>query len=427
VSLQAEVEPSRAVAALRELHELTADAGGAQRVAWTETWREARKWLHERLERLGAAVTRDAAGNIWATLDGDWEEAVLIGGHLDSVPGGGWLDGTLNLLAGVETLEALATRGRLPVTVRLVDWADEEGARFGYGMIGSSAASGTLDLERVATLRDRDGIALPDALDEHGVRLDAMLQSGEGLRDARAYIELHIEQGPVLERLGLPLAVVLGTCGVERHLVHFTGQAAHAGSTPMEVRRDAFLAAGRLALAVRDGARGRDGAVATTGRCSLTPGIVTAVAGECVLSVDQRHLDADVLEGLLADAKRVTDPIAAEERVTARWEPLWRIEPIAFDPALIELADEAVREVAGSSHRMSSGPLHDAVEVARAGVPTVMLFVQSLHGLSHTKEEDTREEHLELAVRALAATVERTMAQVAEDRVGSRPSREEPR
>jgi N-carbamoyl-L-amino-acid hydrolase len=329
-------------------------------------------------------------------------------------------------MAAVGVLRAYAS-ARPPRPLVLVDWADEEGARFGYGMIGSSAASGTLDLERVATLRDRDGIALPDALDEHGVRLDAMLQSGEGLRDARAYIELHIEQGPVLERLGLPLAVVLGTCGVERHLVHFTGQAAHAGSTPMEVRRDAFLAAGRLALAVRDGARERDGAVATTGRCSLTPGIVTAVAGECLLSVDQRHLDADVLEGLLADAKRVTDAIAAEERVTARWEPLWRIEPIAFDPALIELADEAVREVAASSHRMSSGPLHDAVEVARAGVPTVMLFVQSLHGLSHTKEEDTREEHLELAVRALAATVERTMAQVAEDRVGSRPSRGGPR
>lgn len=420
MSLHAEVEPSRAVAALRELHDLTGDASGAQRVAWTETWREAREWLRERLERLGADVHRDVAGNVWATLKGDRMDAVLIGGHLDSVPDGGWLDGALNLLAGVETLEALAARDRLPVTVRLVDWADEEGARFGYGMIGSSAASGTLDLERVATLRDRDGIRLPDALGEHGVRLDAMLQAGDGLRDALAYIELHIEQGPVLEQLGLPLAVVLGTCGVERHLVHFTGQAAHAGSTPMGVRRDAFLAAGRLALAVRDGALARGGAVATSGRCTLVPGIVTAVAGECVVSVDQRHLDAGVVQELLADARHVTEVIAAEERVSARWEPLWRIEPVAFDPALIELADEAVREVAGSSHRMSSGPLHDAAEVARGGVPTVMLFVQSLQGLSHTKEEDTREPHLELAVRALAGTVERTITQAAEGGVGAR-------
>lgn len=413
MTLANEVEPARTVAALRELDALTGDERGAQRVAWTNRWREARAWLRERLEGLGADVAQDPAGNVWATLGGAREDAVLMGGHLDSVPDGGWLDGSLNLLAGTEVLAALAARGRPPVTVHLVDWADEEGVRFGYGMMGSSAASGTLDVQRVAGFRDRDGVTVRDGLAEHGVRLERMLDARAGLATARAYVELHIEQGPVLERLGLPLAVVLGTCGVERHLVRFTGQAAHAGSTPMGARRDAFLAAARLGLSVRDAAAGQDGAVATTGQCVLTPGIVTALAGECVLSVDQRHLDAAVLEGLLENARRASEAVAAMEDVEVAWDLLWRIEPIAFDEALIECADEVVRAVAGTSHRMSSGPLHDAAEVARAGVPTVMLFVQSLHGISHAKEEGTREAHLELSVRALAGTVERAMEKVA--------------
>lgn len=406
---QAGVDPGRVVADLRELASLTADANGAQRLCWTDTWARAREWFASKLAGLPVTRKVDAAGNVWVTLEGRSATEVVVGSHLDSVPNGGWLDGALGVLSGLELLRALSASGQPPVTVRLVDWADEEGARFGYGMLGSSAVSGTLDLEHVRTLRDRGGESLPDVLGRHGVKVDEMKSAGGELERAAAYLELHIEQGPVLERLDLPLAAVLGTCGVERHVVRFEGEMAHAGSTPMEDRRDAFAAAAKLALAVREPAIA-EGAVTTTGRCDVWPGIATAVAGRAELTLDQRHLDGEVLQRLLDGAKRESERIAEEEGVSVSWSNLWRIEPVAFDEELIAFADSAIEELVGKSHKMPSGPLHDAAEVARAGVPTVMLFVQSLRGLSHNKDEDTRVEHLELSVRALARTLDKVMA-----------------
>jgi N-carbamoyl-L-amino-acid hydrolase len=408
------LDPARTVRELKELAELTSDAGGAQRVCWTDTWARARAWMRAKLEELPVQVEVDEAGNQWATLPGASPRAVLVGGHIDSVPNGGWLDGCLNVLAGLEVLRRHAADGTPAATVRLVDWADEEGARFGRSLLGSSACSGTLEPELLRGLRDRDGVSLPDALAAHGIDLERMTDCGTQLAGAAAYLELHIEQGPVLERLGLPLGVVLGTVGVERHRLHFSGQTAHSGSTPMVDRRDAFAGAARFALEAREIARRTaGGAVSTTGSVSVEPNIPTAVAGTCAISLDQRHIDASVLAGMLADARAASQHIAAEERIEVAWEHLWRIDPIPFDPALIELADEAVRDVAGQSHRLPSGPLHDAAETARAGVPTVMLFVQSLRGLSHTKLEDTTEEHLELSVRALDRLADKTIAAVA--------------
>jgi N-carbamoyl-L-amino-acid hydrolase len=405
------LDPRRTVADLRELARLTSDERGAQRVAWTPKWTAAREWLRGKLAELPVEVEQDEAGNLWATLAGASPRAVIVGGHLDSVPDGGWLDGALDTSAGLECLRRLAAEPAPPaVTVRLVDWADEEGAQFGGSLLGSSAASGTLDLEVARRLRSRDGEPIHDVLSRHGVVFERMRESGRQLENAAAYLELHIEQGPVLEELGLPLGAVVGTCGVERHALRFTGQASHAGSTPMDRRRDAFAAAARLALAVREHAR-EAGGVATVGRVEVRPGIPTAVAGECEITLDQRHLDAPALATMLDRARASSERIAAEEHVEVAWRRVWRIEPIPFDPELIALAERAVLEVAGRCHRLASGPLHDAAETARAGVPTVMLFVQSLRGLSHCKEEDTREEHLELAVRALDrllhATIER--------------------
>jgi hydantoinase/carbamoylase family amidase len=406
------LEPSRTVAELHELHQLTGDADGAQRVCWTEVWARAREWMRGKLAALPVEVEVDEAGNQWATLAGDSERAVLIGGHIDSVPNGGWLDGCLNVLAGLEVLRRIATDGRLPVTVRLVDWADEEGARFGRSLFGSSACSGTLNPDELRGLSDRDGIPLPDALAAWGVDLDRARECGRQLATAAAYLELHIEQGPVLESLGLPLGVVLGTVGVERYRIRFTGQSAHAGSTPMDKRRDAFGAAAKLGLEIREIAK-RHGGVCTVGSCITRPGIVTAVVGECEITLDQRHLDANTLARMLAEAKNAGRQIAGVEKVEVEWERIWQIHPIPFDLALVELADEAIREVAGASHRLPSGPLHDAAEVSRAGVPTVMVFVQSLRGLSHTRLEDTRPEHLELSVRALDRLASKTIERVA--------------
>jgi N-carbamoyl-L-amino-acid hydrolase len=409
------LDPTRTVSDLKELRELTGDENGAQRVAWTETWEQAREWLRGKVAETGAEETIDAAGNQWFTLRGSSDRAVLIGGHIDSVPNGGWLDGALNVVAGVEVLRRIAADGEPPVTVRLVNWADEEGARFARSLFGSSAAAGSMDdQDELRHRRDRDGVALPDALREHGVDLDSALDARSELKGAAAYLELHIEQGPVLESMDLPLGVVLGTFGVERHQVTFRGQAAHAGSTPMDKRRDALAGAARLELEIREIAkRTGDGAVCTIGGVVTRPGIVTSVVetAECLL--DQRHLDATKLAEMLSNAEAASRKFAQEEDVEVEWERIWNIEPILFDEALIELADEAIREVAGTSHRLPSGPLHDAAEVARAGVPTVMLFVQSLRGLSHTKLEDTQEEHLELAVQALDRLATKTIERAA--------------
>ena len=397
------LSPERTVSELRELLELTGDENGAQRVAWTETWERARAWLREKVAPTGAEHEIDEAGNQWFTLRGESERALLIGGHMDSVPNGGWLDGCLDVLAGVEVLRRIAEEGTPPLTVRLVDWADEEGARFGRSLFGSSAAAGSMrDQDELRERRDAEGIALPDALAEHGVDLDRALEARRQLADAAAYLELHIEQGPVLESLDLPLGVVLGTFGVERHLVTWRGQAAHAGSTPMDQRRDALAGAAKLALEIRPIATEvGDGAVCTSGSVVCRPGIVTSVVETAEQLLDQRHLDAAKLAQLLELAREASERFAREEDVEVEWERIWSIQPIPFDDRLIELADEAAREVAGASQRLPSGPLHDAAQVARAGIPTVMLFVQSLRGLSHTKLEDTKEEHLGLSVQAL--------------------------
>jgi hydantoinase/carbamoylase family amidase len=407
------LSPTRVVEELKELRELTGDSEGAQRVAWTDTWEQAREWLRGIVAETGALEEIDEAGNQWFTIGEG--PALLIGGHIDSVPNGGWLDGALNVVAGVEVLRRIAADGPPPIAVRLVNWADEEGARFGRSLFGSSAAAGSMaDHDELRARRDPDGVGLPEALAAHRVDLDRALEARRQLERAAAYLELHIEQGPVLESLELPLGVVLGTFGVERHQVTFRGQAAHAGSTPMDKRRDALAGAARLELEIREiAARVGEGAVCTMGGVVTRPGIVTSVVetAECLL--DQRHLDAVQLAEMLSNAKAATRRFAEEEGLEVEWERIWNIEPILFDSELIGLADEAVVEVAGRSHRLPSGPLHDAAEVARAGVPTVMLFVQSLRGLSHTKLEDTREEHLELSVQALDRLADKTIARVA--------------
>lgn len=406
------LNPQRTIAELKELRALTGDENGAQRVAWTETWLKAREWMRGKLTELPVEIHRDEAGNVWATLKGQSEKELLIGGHIDSVPNGGWLDGCLNMVAGLEVLRRIASEGTPPVTVRLVDWADEEGARFGRSLFGSSSVAGTMEPDKLRDLKDKDGLRLADVLQQHGVEIDQAHIAKKELRNAAAYLELHIEQGPVLESMDLPLGVVLGTFGVERHAIKFTGQSAHAGSTPMDKRRDAFGAAAKLGLEIREIAK-RHGGVGTVGRVTTLPGIVTAVVGECEMTLDQRHMSAEALAAMLAEAKAASERFAAEEKVEVAWSRIWQIEPILFNPDLIELCAASIQETAGVVHRLPSGPLHDAAEVSRAGVPTVMLFVQSLRGISHNKIEDTQEEHLALCVEALDKLATKTMAWLA--------------
>jgi hydantoinase/carbamoylase family amidase len=406
------IDPQRTIAELKHLRELTGTSDGAQRVAFTDTWAKARGFLRETLKSLPVEVHQDPAGNLWATLRGQSSKELLIGGHIDSVPNGGWLDGCLNLLAGVEVLRRIAAEGTPKVTVRLVDWCDEEGARFGRSLFGSSAVSGALVPDEVRNLTDKDGIMLVDAVKAHGIDLNRALDARKELANAAAYLELHIEQGPVLESMNLPMGAVLGTFGVERHTITFTGQAAHSGSTPMAHRRDGLGGVSKLHLAVREIAV-KHGGVCTVGKVTTKPGIVTAVVGEAEMTLDQRHLDAKVLASMYEDARKASEKIAAEEKIEVAWKKLWQIQPFPFHPELIDMADEAIKEVCGKSHRLPSGPLHDAAEVCRSGVPTVMLFVQSLRGISHNKIVDTREEHLDMSVRALDLLATKTMDWIA--------------
>jgi len=407
----------RVIDDLRELARRTGTADGAQRLAWGPVWREAREWFRGRVGELGLGIETDSAGNNWVTVPGASTRTVIVGGHLDSVPNGGWLDGCLGVMAALEAVRMHAGAAP-PVTLKLVDWADEEGARFGRSLLGSSAAAGSLKIDEVRGLQDRQGTRLVDALAENGVALDRMLDAHHELKaiDARAYLELHIEQGPVLESLNKPTGVVLGTFGVERHMIRFTGQAAHSGSTPIPMRRDAFLAAAQTALECREIARRHSqpgaGVVCTVGVVNVEPKIVTAVPGVCEISLDQRALDAGVLAAMLRDAHEASARAARENNVAVEWRDLWRIEPRLFDPKLLALCEEAVREETGDATRLPSGPLHDAAEMV-PHMPVVMMFAYSSNGLSHCKEEDTPEPYLETTIRAFLRLVEKTVAHVA--------------
>jgi N-carbamoyl-L-amino-acid hydrolase len=413
------VDARRVLKNLEELRALTGDEHGAQRVAWSRVWLQGREWFAEKLQALPVEHHLDAAGNRWVTLAGASEKALVVGSHLDSVPNGGWLDGCLGVIAGLEVLTDFAERydGRPPVTVKLVDWADEEGARFGRSLFGSAAFAGMHSIAADRGRTDKDGVTMEAALAACGVEIERIGDAAVERKNLAAYLELHIEQGPVLERLNKPLGVVLGTKGVERWSITFHGQEAHSGSTPMDVRRDALAAAAKLALEIRPIARKHPQAVATMGSVKTFPGIVTAVVGRCEVTLDMRDLDANVLAGMLAEARAASERFAKEEGCIAEWSKIWSIEPIPFDAKLIELCRQAISKTLGSAveavEKLPSGPLHDAAEVARLGIPTVMMFVQSLNGLSHNRAEDTRREHLEQAVAAFGLLAEKTAKGIA--------------
>ena len=405
------VDPQAAVDLLKELRALTADENGAQRLAWTPTWLKAREWFQSKLRELPIEHHLDAAGTSWSTLPGTSEKTLILGSHLDSVPNGGWLDGCLGVIGAYAVLRRIAEQynGKPPITIRLVDWADEEGARFGRSLFGSSAFAGTQTISQDRGRTDASGIRLEDALAQCGVSIDSIADAQRERANAAAYLELHIEQGPVLETMGLPLAAVLGTKGVERHAITFHGQEAHSGSTPMRSRRDALAAAAKLALEIRTIATRHPDAVCTIGSLKTFPGIVTAVVGRSEATLDQRDLDANVLATMYREAQEKSTQFAQEEHCTVDWSRIWNIAPEPFHPALIDLCEQAIRDTAATSHRMPSGPLHDAAEVSRSGIPTVMLFVQSLKGISHNKIEDTREDHLHLAITAFDNLASRTI------------------
>ncbi len=405
-------------AVIADLDELAAASGGrfagAKRLAWTPQWLDARAWLRAKLAEAGLEPDQDQAGNIWAAIEGDSDSFLIVGSHIDAVPNGGWLDGALGLMAALETVRQVARDGgRPPIGLRFVDWADEEGARFTRSLLGSSACAGTLVPGDVAGLLDADGIRLSDALASCGVSLEEAPSARDRLEGAVAYLELHIEQGPVLLDTGRPAAAVSGTVGVERHLITFTGQAAHAGSTPMRLRQDSLAAAARGALAIREGAIEHQG-VATVGRMQSTPGVITAVAGETEMQLDQRHLDAEALASMLSGALQACAEAADEFGCALVSRRVFSASPTPFHPVLVGAARAAIAELGGGDGEpVPSGPLHDASEIGRV-IPTAMIFAQSDPPISHAAIEDSPESALALAIDAYGRTVDHVLARAGE-------------
>lgn len=397
------------LADLRELAARTSDRQGAQRVCWTEGWSRARELLVELLAEIGLASDVDPAGNAWAHLRGEDEgaPALALGSHLDSVPDGGWLDGSLGVMAGLGVLRAWARSGLCPPrTLTLVDWADEEGA-FGRSLLGSSAATGTLEISELEGARDLKGRPAAEALRRNGVEPERMLDAGSRLETVGDYLELHIEQGPVLERRGLAAAAVSGCAGLERLRLRFSGRASHAGTTPMDARSDAGLAAAATALRVERAAR-EAGGVGTTGSLSFDPGAATVIPGTAELVVDIRHPDAAALATMLAEVRAAAAEEARARGCGLEQSPIWRIEPIAFDPEIVALAELSCGELTGEPLSVASGALHDAAELARR-LPAGMVFAPSLEGVSHSAREDSREEDLRMAIEAFGGLANRRL------------------
>ncbi len=398
-------QSKQVIADLRELASLTSDKTGAHRVAWTPVWDTALEWFKTKMQEEGAELSVDSAYNIFAKIPGETEEAICIGSHLDCVPNGGWLDGALGVVAGMGIMRRFGKNGIKPKkTIYLVNWADEEGARFGRSCIGSSAVSGALDTAEAAKLTDAEGISFTEALKRYQLDVTDFPKAKDEFdqKQIGQYIELHIEQAPVLEAAGKSVACVYGICGCERQYITFTGQQAHSGC-PIPMRHDAFLAAAQASLAFRDigNAYTTEGkyAYCTVGKVDVSPGVVTIFPGSCTISLDQRHVDESILQKIYAEARAACEKAAADNGVTVSFEPVWSIPPTLFDANLTALCKEAVQEETGEETAIYSGPLHDAAEMAKIR-PSVMMFVKSTAGLSHCKEEDTPDQDLETGISA---------------------------
>ncbi len=387
------------IAALRE----TDERSGGRREAWGPTWVAEREELDRRARAAAGdrelLVERDAFANTWYVLPGGRAGTVLVSSHSDSVPGGGWLDGILGVHAGLGLLAAVAAdeaNGEADPasrrTLAVVDWADEEGTRFGRSLLGSAAATRALGAEELAALRTPDGTPAPEVVTPHGLDPAALGSVSRRLADVVAAVELHIEQGPVLERDGRAVAAVLGCLGVRRRRITFHGQAGHAGALALGERRDPARCAAEFISGLMDEAQRRDG-FATTGEIATEPAFITAVPARCRVSLDLRHADRDTLQALDDHATALLDG----SRCRADWTEVYREDPVDFDAGLVAAAVRA----AGGGEPLRSGPLHDSASLARAGIPTVMLFCPSIGGVSHARAEDTAEPDLTAALESL--------------------------
>jgi N-carbamoyl-L-amino-acid hydrolase len=391
------------------------------RRAFNDADMASRRWLIETCEARGLRAALDSAGNVRAwgpdvaspmedgsrPHDDPGARPLLIGSHLDSVPQGGTLDGTLGVIIGLEVLTCLHEAGELARRpVELVAFSDEEG-RFG-GMFGSRALAGLLSPLDVERATDLDGVTLVDAMAAHGLPAHEALHVRVQPGAYRAYLEVHIEQGPVLDTTGERLGVVTHITGLLKWRVTLRGRSDHAGTTPMPMRRDAFAGLAEFADEIPRLLEEHGGAdsVATIGNVLLTPGAANSVPGEAVFSVDVRDGDRAVLDDIAAAMRRALSAIARRRGLMFEFEVLGSIDPVPCDPAVIDAVGAAAREVGVEPRTMPSGAAHDAQSMA-AIAPIGMIFAPSVGGRSHTSAEWTHRDDIELAADVCLAAARR--------------------
>jgi hydantoinase/carbamoylase family amidase len=388
---------------LEEAARIGADGGGVSRFAWTPELAQANEWLVGRLRELGLEAEIDAAGNVL----GRWEEgegtAVLVGSHLDTVPRGGRYDGALGVLAALEVVRTLKRDGaslRRPLWI--ASFNDEEGSRFQTGMLGSRAFIGDLDPEDW----QRRGVA--DAMAAGGFDFER-LGEAKAVDRVGAYLELHIEQGPVLEQEGLDLGIVSGIAGLLGFRVRLAGEANHAGTTPMTSRRDALAGAARIVLELRDEARSRGDMTANVGILTVAPGGFNVIPGTAEFTIDARAGDPDAFARAEKFVRDALERVAAEEQLELEVTETHRKPPTPLDPELQELLAQGAAAEGATARSMPSGAGHDAMILAKH-VPAGMLFVPSRAGISHSPDEYTSPEQCDLGARVLSRAVRALVA-----------------
>jgi allantoate deiminase len=391
---------SSLTAELEDAARIGADAGGVSRFAWTPELAQANEWFLARLHALGLETQVDAAGNVIGRWDEGEGTAVLVGSHLDTVPRGGRFDGALGVLSALESVRTLKAEGvALKRPLWIVSFNDEEGSRFQTGMLGSRAFVGDLDLD------DWRKRGVDEAMSAAGYDFERLPEARAADR-VGAYLEVHIEQGPVLEQEGIDIGIVTGIAGMLGFRVRLIGEANHAGTTPMAVRRDALAGAARVVLALREAALKRGDITANVGVLTVTPGGFNVIPGVAEFTIDVRAGEPEVFSSLDALVLETLERVADEEQLGVEVSETHRKPPTPLDPDLQDLLAESAAEVGASARRMPSGAGHDAMVLAKR-VPAAMLFVPSRGGISHSPEEFTAPELCELGAKVLTCAVRR--------------------
>jgi beta-ureidopropionase / N-carbamoyl-L-amino-acid hydrolase len=378
--------------------------GGISRPAWSPAHEDARTWLLAALRAAGLAARVDPAGNVFGRL-GATTPVVMTGSHIDTVPRGGPLDGALGVLAGLECLRTVAAAGLRPARgLEVAAFTDEEG-RF-YGFFGSRALVGSLDRSLAARLADPTGLPLPEAMRRAGFDLARASEARRDPGEIAAYVELHIEQGPWLEAESLPIGVVEGIVGIRRVRLTFVGQPDHAGTTPMDRRRDAFLTAAEYATKSRElvvrGGQGR--AVTTIGVVDVRPGVPNIVPERATLLQELRDPDPILLEQLASRTLQAARRVARARGLVLEVEPLMQAEPVRMSPRIQEVIEAAAASLGLETRRMPSGAGHDA-QILAGVTDAGMIFVPSQGGRSHRPDEWTDWPAIERGANVLLGTL----------------------